>query len=425
MTTRDAAPSDDLPHLRTQVAVIGGGIAGLWTACRLQALGYATCLIEQHALGSDQTLASQGILHGGVKYAVSPAASSAAAAIAGMPSIWKACLQGQGEVDLRKASITSEAQWMWTAGSTLAGLTALVASKVIRTSVRTVPASDACPGLHAAPASRAIYRVEEPILDIASVVSSLRDEYIKQGGMLIHAQAKRDQQGRCTLNLATGSSIALHAQALVFTAGQGNEHLSPQVNSQQRPLQMVMIKRAGLPAIFGHCIAPLSDKPRLTITTHRASIGSNPARADGETIWYVGGQIAEHGATQTPQEVMLAARREVAECLPWIDLSGASMATCWWIRAEGLTPDGKRPDEPVVHVQQGADPAGPACVITAWPTKLVFAPLVSQRIIEQLAHCKITPESGDYRAKQAPLPSPLPMPPVAPLPWDRPELLWS
>jgi glycerol-3-phosphate dehydrogenase len=407
-------PAQQLSDLTTQVAIIGGGIAGLWTACRLSKLGYQTLLIEQHALGSEQTLASQGILHGGIKYAVSPSASSAAAAIAGMPAIWKACLQGQGELDLTAAKITSNAQWMWTAGSTLAGLTALVASKVIRTSVQSVPAREACPGLHHAPASRSIYRVEEPILDIESVITALRDQFLATGGKLLRARASRDAQGHCTLHLADGSICKLHASALILTAGLGNQSLSPSSKAQQRPLQMVMLRKPSLPPLFGHCIAPLSDKPRLTITTH--------THTSGDTIWYIGGQLAEHGVTQSPQELVTTAKRELAECLPWINLDGARFATCRWIRAEGLTPEGKRPDEPIVHVQRAPGNSTPQLTLTAWPTKLVFAPLIAQKLIDQLQLAHITP---------APSPTsnlaiwPSDHLAICSLPWNLPEVTWS
>ncbi|HRJ12593.1 MAG TPA: FAD-dependent oxidoreductase, partial [Alphaproteobacteria bacterium] len=50
--------------------ILGGGIAGLWLARRLQLAGYRVVLLENQKLGGGQTLASQGIIHGGLKYAL-------------------------------------------------------------------------------------------------------------------------------------------------------------------------------------------------------------------------------------------------------------------------------------------------------------------------------------------------------------------
>ncbi|HAI12838.1 MAG TPA: hypothetical protein DCM28_14110, partial [Phycisphaerales bacterium] len=53
------------------VVVIGGGVAGLWLLDALHRKGYRCVLLEAHQLGSGQTVASQGILHGGMKYTLS------------------------------------------------------------------------------------------------------------------------------------------------------------------------------------------------------------------------------------------------------------------------------------------------------------------------------------------------------------------
>ncbi|MFN7609893.1 MAG: FAD-dependent oxidoreductase, partial [bacterium] len=50
------------------VVLIGGGIAGLWLANVLQQKGYTVALLEENTLGGEQTLASQGMIHGGQKY---------------------------------------------------------------------------------------------------------------------------------------------------------------------------------------------------------------------------------------------------------------------------------------------------------------------------------------------------------------------
>ena len=55
---------------RIDVAIIGGGIAGTWLLRLLSQKGYNAILLEQNELGCGQTLASQGMVHGGLKYAL-------------------------------------------------------------------------------------------------------------------------------------------------------------------------------------------------------------------------------------------------------------------------------------------------------------------------------------------------------------------
>ena len=52
------------------IMVFGGGIAGLWLGNTLSRAGYNVIVIESDKLGAGQTLASQGMIHGGQKYLV-------------------------------------------------------------------------------------------------------------------------------------------------------------------------------------------------------------------------------------------------------------------------------------------------------------------------------------------------------------------
>ena len=56
--------------MRLDVLVFGGGAAGLWCLDRLRRAGYHAILLESKAIGSGQTIQSQGIIHGGGKYAL-------------------------------------------------------------------------------------------------------------------------------------------------------------------------------------------------------------------------------------------------------------------------------------------------------------------------------------------------------------------
>ena len=113
------------------IAIIGGGIAGLWTLARLRQAGYQAVLLEANSLGSCQSGASQGIIHGGTKYALTGKLTHSALSIQQMPQRWQACLDGVGEVDLSQAKILSKHQYLWSNNSLAAKLTGFFASKVM------------------------------------------------------------------------------------------------------------------------------------------------------------------------------------------------------------------------------------------------------------------------------------------------------
>ncbi|MDH3355689.1 MAG: FAD-dependent oxidoreductase, partial [Chromatiales bacterium] len=97
----------------SDVVILGGGVAGLWTLNRLRQMGYKSILIESSKLGTGQTRYAQGIIHGGTKYALSGQMNASAQAVAEMPTRWRACLNGDGEIDLSGVKILSSHQYLW------------------------------------------------------------------------------------------------------------------------------------------------------------------------------------------------------------------------------------------------------------------------------------------------------------------------
>lgn len=414
------------PDCQVDVLIFGGGIAGLWTFARLAREGYSCLLLESRSLGAGQTIASQGIIHGGIKYALTGEASRASRAIAEMPALWQACLAGRGEVDLSSAAVLSTHQHLWTTAGIGSRLVGVAASKAIRTEVSRIAADERPAAFAAAPRSVDLYRVDEPVLDPASVLRALAAPGL--GRMALCRSISRTtfhSGGAITITAALATSLGSHpgvecrinARAVVLAAGEGNASLlerfapggahAPRPAQQLRPLHMVMA-RAPLdapqpPALYGHCVG-LTDKPRLTITTQRDS------RA--RTVWYIGGQISERGVSSSPAALIDETRRELAACVPWVPLDGFQWSTLRVNRAEGLSPAGARPDEPVVHACAG--------VITLWPTKLAFAPLAAALVLERLRAQGVEPAGC-----AAALPDGLLTPPVAPLPWEQEDRQWT
>ncbi len=364
-------------NVQVDAVIFGGGIAGLWTLARLRQLGYSAVLIEARALGSGQTIASQGIIHGGVKYALGGAAGRESAAIRDMPAIWRACLEGRGEVDLSAARALSERCYLWTTPGFGSRLMGLAASRAIRATPDRVEIDDRPAVFRDAPKSVDVYGLDEPVLDVATVLSAIADahgEVIVRARFPENVRLLRGERGvERVFVTVDGCEVEITGERYVFCAGAGNmEYLSRLgpamagfVRAQRRPLHMVMA-RGDLPELFGHAIGA-SSTPLATIT----SAGEN-----GDRVWWIGGRVAEEGVAREPDAQIEAAREELAKLLPWVELAGVRFATWRVDRVEGAQAGGKRPAGPIVREVGNA--------IFCWPTKLALAPRAAEEILEHM-----------------------------------------
>lgn len=406
------------------VLIMGGGIAGLWTLARLHQAGYRCMLLERLALGAGQTIASQGIIHGGVKYALGPGGhTDASKAIAQMPEVWRRCLAGEGEIDLRSVEMLSRHQHLWTAPGLLGKLGGLGATLAMRADVRSVDGERRPEVLRSAPRSVSVYEVDEPVLDSWSVVEAIAGRHgawcVRPRG-IERLEASMDGQGRV-------KSVVVHAggghgethiapRAVVCAAGEGNDQLrsifgGPVTHVPQvRPLHMVMMRGAPGP-LFAHCVGA-STLPHLTVTSGRDARGSG-----GGWVWYLGGAIAEgEGVERDERAQIAAARSALKDLLGWVDTRECAFATCRWNRAEGVPRSqhsARRPEGPTVERTSGGN------VVYVWPTKLAFAPLAAERVARELADAGIAPSRGRGEAEE-PMewPSALERAPIGPRPWE-------
>src|SRR5690606_19831638 len=125
--------------------------------------------------GGGQSVNSQGMIHGGIKYALGGALTGASEAIADMPERWRACLRGVGDVDLRAAEVLSEHFYLWSTESLTSRLTAFFGSRMTRGRVESVPAA-ARPPIFRDPAFRgSLYKLVDMVLDVPTVVQALAD----------------------------------------------------------------------------------------------------------------------------------------------------------------------------------------------------------------------------------------------------------
>lgn len=376
--------------LTCDIIIIGGGIAGLWTLNCLRKQNYHAILLEKNALGAGQTIASQGIIHGGIKYSLQGALSRSSQEISDMPAIWYECLQGKGIIDLSATKVLSEHYYLCSQQKITQSITQFFAQKALRSQSHTV-AKNTLPEFFDHPDFKGLLtQVDECVLDVPTLIKTLAepvwpyifkvDEINLSAPNTVHISEK------------TQTPMTLNAQKIILTAGAGNAGLLPQAKMQTRPLNMVMLMADNLPKVFLHCVH-LNTNPVLTITSHTAD--------NGQCVWYLGGQLAEDGVMRDDANQINIASNLIAQQFPWLNLKNPKWRLLRIDRAEGFN-HGKRPESVMITEQDN--------IITAWPTKLTFAPLLADKILSLL------PKSNSQE-----IPSTLqawPKPEIAATPWS-------
>jgi glycerol-3-phosphate dehydrogenase len=383
--------------LSTDVLIVGGGIAGLWLNARLRQQGFATVLVERGSLGGGQSLKSQGIIHGGAKYALHGALTGASEAIADMPRRWREALAGNGELDLSGVRVLSDAHYLWSPGTLAGNLTSFFASKAVRGRVDQVKGEQLPLALQHPKFKGKVYRLAELVLDVPSLIARLVE--LAGDGLLAaeRIEALQDNGELCGL-IVDGREI--RAQRVVLSAGAGNAELLAALGVEQpaqqlRPLHMVLAKGPALKPLYAHCLGG-GPKPRVTVTTHPA--------ADGQWVWYLGGDLAEaDGVGRDEAAQIQAAQKEMASLLPWVDQSQTRWATLRVDRAEPAQSGLVRPDNAFLAEQRR--------LLVGWPTKLALAPDFADRVLATLKRDNVQP------AEHAALPE-LPRPALGQPVWE-------
>ncbi|MGI9322815.1 MAG: NAD(P)/FAD-dependent oxidoreductase [Pseudomonadales bacterium] len=407
---------------QADIAIVGGGVSGLWLLNLLRDAGHDAILFEALAPGAGQSLASQGMIHGGVKYTLGGAVTAASETIAAMPGRWRGCLAGElageGDVDLRGVNVLADGCYLFSGTSSSRGflfgndslfgqrslfgrgalfglgassrLATFFASKLLRGRIDRLERS-AFPSALDNPAFKGgVYRLDDLVLDTASLLQHL---VARQAGALF-IEAVSSEQGQ----LVTTDGTAIQAETIILAAGAGNEALIQQaglpVKMQRRPVHQVMVT-GDLPEFHAHAVSMLSgDKPQVTITSHRHG---------GGLTWYLGGGLAEDGVGLSSAEQIEAARALLKELLPWIDVSACRFASLQIDRAEPHQQESSRPDMPYVKRYGN--------YLVCWPTKLTLAPLVGDLVLEQLGETRTRSSAAELPERNAPTPA------IAQPPW--------
>ena len=357
-------------QLNVDVVIFGGGIAGLWLLTRLRKAGYQTLLLENEALGAGQTRFSQGIIHGGTKYALTGKLTASSESIFAMPKIWRDCLEGKGEVDLSSAKILSEYQYMWSTPSLLSRLSGFFASRVVRGRMLAVKKEHYPAAFQNKKFKGKVYRLDEPVLDATSVIDALAKPNINN--IMQINSTKGFSENELSVESSVGDIWNISTTKIILAAGKGNADLLKQMKQsipemQLRPLQMVML-RGGLPEkLYAHCLGA-SVNPRITITSGEDK--------QGDIVWYLGGQLAEDGIHRTSEEQINEAKKELQSLMPWLNFDVIEWATVNIDRAEPKQKQGQRPATSFYYENNN--------IITTWPTKLALAPNLANDVLKEL-----------------------------------------
>ncbi|MCW8901389.1 MAG: FAD-dependent oxidoreductase [Gammaproteobacteria bacterium] len=367
---------NEAKQLNVDVVIFGGGIAGLWLLTRLRQAGFHTLLLETESLGAGQTRYSQGIIHGGTKYALTGKLTASSESIFTMPKIWRDCLEGKGQVDLSSVKILSEHQYMWSTPSLLSRLSGFFASRVVRGRMVAVNKNDRPAVFQNKKFKGKVYQLDEPVLDAGSVINALAGPNINN---IMHIKnATGFSENNFTVEATNGESWNITAEKIILAAGKGNAGLLKQMGHvipemQLRPLQMVMV-RGGLPEkLYAHCLGA-SANPRITITSHEDK--------QGTIVWYMGGQLAEEGIHRSKEEQIDKAKKELQSLMPWLNFTLMQWSTLNISRAEPKQKEGKRPATSFYYEDNN--------VITTWPTKLALAPNLADDVLKHLDKHQVT-----------------------------------
>ena len=384
--------------------ILGGGVAALWAANVLKHAGQSVLVLTNAPLGSGQSLAAQGVIHGGLKYAVGGKLTDSSEALAAMPARWLAALRGEGPVDLRGAKLLCDHQIMWSLPNVVSQVVSFFGSKALRGRSTAIARADYPPVFDTPEYKGKLFRIDEPVVDPVSILRELakgvaNETYLVDWENTARLHLSEGQIESVQVTGDEGVEVEIRADTYLLAAGAGNGELLSALGvshptMQRRPLHQVIVRKAGLPDFFSVCVGN-GPKPPLVSTTHVDSAG--------RTVWYLGGDLAEQeGVARSESEQITFVQASLAKLMPWIDLTGAEWFTWRGDRAEPDTRTGDRP--PGAYCKRVGN------VLVTWPTKLALGPDLADQVLRETSKSDLP----------TPPPLNLPRPELGKPPWDLP-----
>ena len=347
----------DRRTLSVDAAIVGAGIAGLWSANLLAQRGLSVVVCDPKGAGGEQTLASQGIVHGGRKYALDGHAPLAGA-LKSMPGRWRKCLDGAGEIDLREVEV--------------------LADKV---------------RFHRGSAT---FELDDFVIDVVALMRTL-GEPVAERILALDVPPESLVRTDTGIDRIEVGACTIRARVYLFAAGAGNEALArragfPRLDMRHRPLRQTVVRLDRNPGVFAHWAAGDEAEPTLTATSHG-------------NVLSIGGSAADAGAKcdETAHSTRVAAL--LREAFPTLDLDGARFETFVAVRAE--PPADSIRDIPDAFVARHGN-----CLLCL-PVKLSLAPRLGDLVLAELRELAPAPGTwqGNQRARAVFAPSPYSSPP--------------
>lgn len=324
--------------LSVDAAIVGGGIAALWSASLLAKRGLSVVVCEPNGLGGVQTLASQGIIHGGAKYS-SDRTAPLSVALNAMPDRWRACLEGAGEIDLRGVEVLAEKMHFHV--------------------------------------GRQILELDDFVLDVAALVRRLA-EGVANRIVALAVAPESLVQGDSGIERIDLGPYAIRARTYVFAAGAGNEALARRAGfapgvMQLRPLRQTVARLREDPRLYVHWTADdRQAEPTLTITGHGPLLS-------------IGGMVADAGAARSESAQIAAVRELLRQAFPDIALDGACFTTFVAVRAE--------PAARAIQDIPDAFVARHGNCLLCLPVKLSLAPRLGDLVLAEIGDLDPVPKS--------------------------------
>ena len=344
--------------------IIGSGIAALWCANYLQNSGHQVIVLEKGDIGGGQTIASQGMIHGGTKYSLDGVLTKASISISDMPNTWLEALNGNGIVDLSESKVNAYYQVLWSADSLQSKLLSFFGSKAMSSKMKPIDKNEH-PAFSSKDFKGSLFRLNELVVDVRSVISNLAKNL---DGKIIKATGKKILYSKDRVVGIETNIGKLNCDELILAAGEGNEQIlkNSDIKSfpmQKRPLAMGLVyMNKKIPDIYGHYLGS-SSRPKITISTHYIN---------EKQVLYVGGEVSESGINLVDEEQIMQIDKSLREALSWIDLDIEKIKVLRINRAEPKNKKVLKPDSFFIGRKKG--------LMVCWPTKLAFAPAVAKEI---------------------------------------------
>ena len=395
--------------MRLDALIFGGGAAGLWLLDRMSRDGHHVLLLEAQSLGCGQTVASQGIIHGGLKYTLSGLLTKSAKNIREMPQLWRDSLLGTAAPNLSNTRLRSGCCYLWQTDSLSSRAGMIGARFGLQVTPESISSDERPEALRNVPGT--VARLPEQVISPRSFLQDLATQYHDRilkidakNGLSFELDSPGEVKAVRLISPEGGRELTLCPRQVIFTAGAGNARLRKMTGlseevMQRRPLHMVLV-RGDLPELNGHCVN--GAKTRVTVTSELDSCG--------RMTWQLGGQIAEEGTSMDAVSLTQRACSELTAVLPGVNFQGAEWSTYVVDRAEGATANGARPD--TIQVLCAGN------VTTGWPTKLVLAPVLAQEIASRTVSPYFSAQFDTSTFADWPRPE------VASHPWDEDGRRW-